>query len=84
MADAAYGDQLADGKCRLGYVIGLMSPTLSGLRHTLHWTSKFARNLVKRSHFGDAYALSEMIGHMSLQREFYEPLVDLFPRVIDF
>ena len=28
--DAAYGDQSAEGKCRLGYVIGWMSSTLKG------------------------------------------------------
>ena len=28
--DAAYGDQSAEGKCRLGHVIGLMSSPLTG------------------------------------------------------
>ena len=38
--DAAYGDQSAEGKCRLGCVIGLMSPTLSRLRRILRGTLK--------------------------------------------
>ena len=38
--DAAYGDQSAEGNCRLGCVIGLMSPTLSVLRRILRGTLK--------------------------------------------
>ena len=34
-SDEAYGDQSTMGKCRLGYVIGLMPSTLRGPRHIL-------------------------------------------------
>ena len=46
-SDAACGDQSAEGKCRLGSVIDLMSPTLKGPRHISQWASKFAREMVR-------------------------------------
>ena len=57
-SDAAYGDLSQDGKCRLGYLIGIMSSSLSGPCHVLQWTSKFTRKLVVRSLGGEVYASS--------------------------
>ena len=70
-SDAAYGNTTCMGKCRLGYVIGVMSSNLSGPCHIIQWTSKFTRKLVKSSLGGEVYAFSEMLGHMSMLREFY-------------
>ena len=67
---AAYGDQSSLGKCRLGYAIGLMSSTLSGPSHIIQRTSKFTREMVKSSLGGEVYAFSEMLGHMSMLRDF--------------
>ena len=41
--DAAFGTHGQDGRCRLGYLIGLMSSTLTGPVHIPQWTSKFTR-----------------------------------------
>ena len=76
-SDAAYGKLSEDGRCRLGYIIGLMSSSLSGPCHILQWTSKFTRKLVKSSLGGEVYAFSEMVDHMALIREFYTPFVGL-------
>ena len=45
-SDAAFGDQLTEGKCRLGYVFGLMPSSLTAPRQILLRTSKFTRKLV--------------------------------------
>merc|ERR1712215_525615 len=37
-SDAAYGDLSQNGKCRLGYLISIMSSSLSGPCHILQWT----------------------------------------------
>ena len=81
-SDAAYEDQSSMGKCRLGYVIGLMSPNLRGPCHIIHWTSKFTRKLVVSSLGGQVYALSEMLDHVSMLREFYGHLADLYPGMV--
>ena len=78
-SDAAYGDQSSKGKCRLGYVIGLMSSNLCGPCQLIRWTSKFTRKLAKRSPGGEVYAFSEMLGHTSMLREFYGHFTDLRP-----
>ena len=59
------------GKCRLGYVIGVMPSNLTGPCHIIQWTSKFTTKLVKSSLGGEVYAFSEMLDHMSMLREFY-------------
>ena len=79
---AAYGDQSTAGKCRLGYVIGLMSFTLRGPRHIIQWTSEFARKLVQSSLGGEVYALREMADHMPMLREFYAHSLDLAPGML--
>ena len=81
-SDAAYGKLSEDGRCRLGYIIGLMSSSLSGPCHVLRWTSKFTRKLVRSSLGGEAYAFSEMVDHMALIREFYTPFVGLSPGMV--
>ena len=81
-SDAAYGKLSEDGRCRLGYIIGLMSSSLSGPCHVLQWTSKFTRKLVKSSLGGEVYAFSEMVDHMALIREFYTPFVGLSPGMV--
>ena len=70
-SDAAYGNTTCMGKCRLGYVIGVMPSNLTGPCHIIQWTSKFTRKLVKSSLGGEVYAFSEMLDHMSMLREFY-------------
>ena len=70
-SDAAYGNTSCMGKCRLGYLIGVMSANLCGACHIIQWTSKFTRKLVKSSLGGEVYAFSEMLDHMSMLREFY-------------
>ena len=52
-------------------VSGVMSSNLCGPCHIIQWASKFARKLVKSSLGGEVYAFSEMLGHMSMLREFY-------------
>ena len=81
-SDAAYGRLSEEGKCRLGYMIGLMSSSLSGPCHVLQWTSKFTRKLVKSSLGGEVYAFSEMADHMALIREFYAPFVGSSPGTV--
>ena len=56
-SDAAYGDLSQNGKCRLGYLIGVMFSSLSGPCHILQWTSKFTRELVKSSLGGGSVCL---------------------------
>ena len=67
-SDAAFG------RCRLCYIIGLMSSTLTGPVRILQWASKFTRKHVKSSLGGEIFALSEMRGHMERIREFYAVL----------
>ena len=42
-------------------------------------TSKFARKRVESSLGGEVYAFSEMLGHMSMLREFHGHFLDFFP-----
>ena len=72
--DAAFGTHGQDGRCRMGYLIGLMSSTIAGPVHIPIWTSKFIRKHVKSSPGGETFALSEMRGHMDMIREFYTAL----------
>ena len=81
-SDAAYGDQSSLGKCRLGYVIGRMSPNLCGPCHLTQWPSKFARKLAESSLGGEVYAFSEMLGHMSMLRGFFGHCMDLRPGMV--
>ena len=83
-SDAAYGGQSTLGKCRLRYVIGLMSSTLRGPCHIIQWASKFARKLVEGSLGGDVYALREMLDHTSMLREFYALFSDMSPGMMGF
>ena len=73
-SDAAYWDQSAEGGCRLGYVIGLMSSTLKGPRRISPWVSKFSREVAKCSPGSGVYALSEMVDHMLLLEDFFRAL----------
>ena len=70
------------GKCRLGYLIGVMSPNLCGPCHIIQWASKFARKLVKSSLGGEVYAFSEMLDHMSMLREFFGHFSGLSPGLV--
>ena len=78
-SDAAYGRLSEEGRCRLGYIIGLTSSSLSGPCHAPRRTSKFTRKLVKRSLGGEVFAFGEMVDHMALIRESYAPFVGLTP-----
>ena len=77
--DAAFWGLLEEDRCRLGYIIGLTSSSRSGPCRILRWTSKFTRKCVDSSLRGKVYALSDTVGHMTLLREFYPPLVDIPP-----
>ena len=70
---AAYGIQLAEGKCRLGYGIDLTSSTPQGPYRIFQRTSNFARKIVRSSLGGEVFALSEMEDHILLSKEFYGP-----------
>ena len=72
-SDAANGGKSAGGICRLDYGIGLTLSTLNRPCHVLQWASKSTSALVKSDLGGEVYALSEMVGHMSLKREFRKP-----------
>ena len=75
--DAACRARPAQGKCRLGYVSGLMSPSLLGSCHFPQWTSEFTRKLVRNSLGCEVYAFSGVAGHMS-------PLLELYAHSADF
>ena len=77
-SDAAYGGQPSTGKCRLGCVIGLMSPNLCGPCHLAQRPSEFTRKLVKNCLGGEVYAFSEMLDHMSMLRELYGRFADSY------
>ena len=72
--DAAFGTHGQDGRCRLGYLIGLVSSTLTGPVHILQWTSKFTRKHVKSPLGGKISALSKTWGYMNMIRELYTAL----------
>ena len=81
-SDAACGYQSTEGKCRSGYVIGLMSPTLSAPRHISRRASNFTRKLVKGRSGGGVHALSGTVGHMMLfKKKSYGPFAALGPGV---
>ena len=81
-SDASYGDQLTEGKCRLGRMIGLMFPSLTGARHNLRRTSKFTWKPATSSPGGEGYALGKMVDNMALIRNFYEPSEGLAPGMV--
>ena len=81
-SNAAYGDQSAKGKYPLGYIIRRAPSSPAGPRHVLQRTSRFTRKVVTRSLGGAAYALSEMVGHMSLIRDLYKSFEALSPGMI--
>ena len=83
-SDAAYGDQSAAGKCRLGTVIGLTSLTLNVPCQITQWASKITRKSVETGLEGYVYAFSEKGGRMSLLREFYDPYANTSPGMIGF
>ena len=70
-SDATYGDQSMEGRCRLGYVVGLMSSSLTSPRHLLQWPSKFTGKRVESGLGGEIYARSEMVDHMLPLRDFF-------------
>ena len=78
-SDAAYGDLLTEGKCRLEVVIGLMFPSLTGQRRILRGASEFSRKVVKRSLGGEVCARSVTVEHMALMRDSSEPFSGLAP-----
>ena len=82
-SDVACGDPSAEGPCRLGHVVGLMSSTLGLLCYISQWTSKFSPMLVRSSLGCGVYAFSEMIDHMPLPRKVSSRFADLSPGMID-
>ena len=73
--DADFGNPLAEGRCRSGDVIGPMTSSLPGPCRILQWAAKFIRESADSGRGGKVYALSELVEHMSLSRELFEPLV---------
>ena len=80
-SDATYWHQSTEGKCRLGFAIGLMSSSLKGPRHILQRTPKYPREMVKSSFGGEVYAHSEMVGHTPLSKDRYGPFGGMNPGV---
>ena len=73
-SDAACGDQSSLGKCHLGYVIGLMSPTLRGPCHFIQWASKFTRKSAKSSLGGAQVDAGPHVDALWIFLAFYIPL----------
>ena len=48
-SDAADGEQTAEGRRRLGQMIGRVSSTHQGPRHLFQWATKIPKKMVKRS-----------------------------------
>ena len=61
-SDAASGTHAQDGRCRLGYIIGLMASTLTVPVHILQWASKFTRKHVKSSLLGGDFRPQRNVG----------------------
>ena len=78
-SDAAYGNTSRMGKCRSGYIVGVMSSNLCGPCHIIQRASKFTRKSVQSSLGGDVYAIGEMLDHLSMLREFYGHFTGLYP-----
>ena len=49
--------------------------------HSLQWPSKFAQKLVSSLGW-EAYAFSEMLGHITLLRDVYAPFEDVSPSMV--
>ena len=81
-ADAVFGDQSAEVRCRPGHVIGLTFHSPNGPRHIIHGVSKFTRMSIKSSLGGAVCAHGDMVDHMALIRDFFEPYVGLSLGVI--
>ena len=64
-SDAASWDQAKEGRCRSGYVFGLVSSTLRGPRHLLQWTPRLSERLVKCSSGKEVYTSGEMSDHVA-------------------
>ena len=77
-SDAAYGDQSSLRKYRLGYLVGLTPRNFCGPRHIWQRASKSRRNQVTGSPGGGGYTFGEMLGRMSMLREFHGHFADLF------
>ena len=71
--DAAYEDQLAGGKCRLGYVAGWTSSTLQGTRRISQRAPNLVWETANSSIGGEVYALSGMADHALLLGDFLGP-----------
>ena len=67
-SDAAFGDPWADGRRRLGYVIGFMASSITGPFYLLQCAPKCFRKLVKSS-------LGGGVDHMPLPGDSYAPFV---------
>ena len=74
LPDAAYEDQLAGGKCRLGYGAGWTSSSLQGTRRVSQRTPKLVWETVNISIGSEVYALSGMADHLLLLGDFLGPL----------
>ena len=68
-------EPIGGSKCRLGYVIGLASSSLSAPCHISQWTSEFTRELAGRNSGGEVFALSETADHLLLSEDVSGPLL---------
>ena len=64
--DVAYEDQSAEGKCRLGYVIGMKGPC-----RILPWTSKATWEIVKSSMGGGVFRTQRNGGSHAVVEGFF-------------
>ena len=58
VSDEAHGDQSTTGKCRPGFVIGLISSTLRGPCRIFQWAAEYIYKLVTNSLGGEVRAFS--------------------------
>ena len=71
-----------EGRCTLGFLIGLSAPAVCGPRQLLQRPSKFPRKLIKGSLSGEVYAFSGTMGHMARLGEFYVSFADASPAMV--
>ena len=65
-SDAAFGNPTKVGRCRLGYVIWLVSSSSRDACDLSQGSSKFTRKLVKGGLRREVYTCSEMMDHVVL------------------
>ena len=80
--DAASGYQSEEGRCRLGYRMGILPSALRSPYDISQWSSKFTRKAVWSSPCGEVYAFSGAAGHVELSCGFLSPFADGSPGML--